>query len=121
MKYIKKKEDPNLYVMYKERFYILDFIGDTKFGYRAKLLFLDESKHFWVNGDLLLKGTHPINIDYVNKVFHKEQSISFLNRLFNIKKKSNKNREYININEYGDFDDSDYDTIYDLDPNIGDH
>jgi hypothetical protein len=34
---------------YRGRTYKLEFIGQTKFGKRAKLAFLDGSKEFWVS------------------------------------------------------------------------
>ena len=36
---------------YKGRTYKLLFVGDTKFGKRAKLGFMDGSKEFWVSAD----------------------------------------------------------------------
>jgi hypothetical protein len=38
---------------YKGRKYKLCFLGDTKFGRRAKLSFWDGSKEFWVSADLV--------------------------------------------------------------------
>lgn len=34
--------------MYKGKKYRVEFIGETKFGRRAKLSFMDGSKQFWV-------------------------------------------------------------------------
>lgn len=39
--------------MYKGKVYGLLFQGDTRFGYRARLQFLDGSSSFWVNGNLV--------------------------------------------------------------------
>lgn len=38
---------------YKGKTYRLEFLGDTKFGRRAKLAFMDGSKEFWVAADLV--------------------------------------------------------------------
>lgn len=41
---------------YKGRTYRLVFIGDTKFGRRAKLAFMDGSKEFWVDASTVSEG-----------------------------------------------------------------
>ncbi len=38
---------------YKGRTYQLKFIGKTKFGDKAKLAFMDGSKEFWVDSNLV--------------------------------------------------------------------
>lgn len=39
--------------VYRGRRYRLEFIGETKFGRRAKLGFFDGSKSFWVDASLV--------------------------------------------------------------------
>ena len=41
---------------YKGKTYRLVFIGETKFGRRAKLSFTDGTKEFWVNAALVTEG-----------------------------------------------------------------
>lgn len=44
---------------YKGKTYLVKFLGDTKFGRRAKLAFLDGSKEFWVSAsDITVCGTY---------------------------------------------------------------
>lgn len=46
--------------VYKGREYRLMFLGDTKFGKRAKLAFTDGSKEFWVPADaIIVKSGSP--------------------------------------------------------------
>lgn len=45
----------DLYALYKNRKYILEYIGETTFRYRAKLSFLDNTKSFWVDANSLTK------------------------------------------------------------------
>jgi hypothetical protein len=44
---------------YKGRTYRLLFIGTTKFGQKAKLGFMDGSKEFWVDSNLVTVGGTP--------------------------------------------------------------
>jgi hypothetical protein len=44
---------------YKGKTYVLAWQGDTKFGHRAKLMFLDRSKEFWVDNKLIKERTSP--------------------------------------------------------------
>ena len=49
---------------YKGRTYRLRFLGDTKFGRRAKLAFLDGSKEFWVDASLVAEAESPAKQTY---------------------------------------------------------
>lgn len=49
---------------YKGRTYRLEFLGDTKFGRRAKLAFLDGSKNFWVDASLVTEGGAAVRTGY---------------------------------------------------------
>jgi hypothetical protein len=44
-----KTEETGKFAQYKGRRYKLLFLGDTSFGKRARLAFLDGSKQFWVD------------------------------------------------------------------------
>lgn len=44
-------------VQYKGRSYRLLFKGKTKFGFKAKLAFMDGSKEFWVDANLISEST----------------------------------------------------------------
>lgn len=41
---------------YKGKTYRLEFLGETKYGRRAKLAFLDGSREFWVDASLVTEG-----------------------------------------------------------------
>ena len=47
------QKQPSQVASYKNRNYKLLFIGNTKFGRRAKLSFFDGSKEFWVDASLI--------------------------------------------------------------------
>jgi hypothetical protein len=47
------------YAEYKGRTYILAWQGETTYGERAKLMFLDRSKEFWVAANLITEKTKP--------------------------------------------------------------
>lgn len=47
------------YATYKGRTYLLRFLGTTKFGLKAKLAFLDGSKEFWVDSNLIAETNAP--------------------------------------------------------------
>ncbi len=86
-------EPTDLFAIYKTRKYKLEYIGETKFGYRAKLVFQDGSKNFWVDANLLKKCTDTMTDDEM--------------------------WDFIGEERYSMF--SGVDSIYDLDPDIGDH
>ena len=44
---------------YRGRTYVLAWKGETKFGERAKLMFLDRSKEFWVATNLIKEVSEP--------------------------------------------------------------
>lgn len=44
---------------YKGKTYRVKFIGDTKYGKRANLEFMDGSKNFWVDASLVTVGGEP--------------------------------------------------------------
>lgn len=47
------------YAKYKGKTYFLEFKGKTKFGQKAKLKFLDKSKEFWVDANLVTECSAP--------------------------------------------------------------
>ena len=47
------------YAEYKGRTYGLAWQGDTAYGERVKLMFLDRSKEFWVNANLIKEAPAP--------------------------------------------------------------
>ena len=47
------------YAAYKGKTYRLEFLGETKFGKRAKLSFLDGTKEFWVAAELVRETSAP--------------------------------------------------------------
>lgn len=58
----------DLYVRYKGKKYEMEYLGETKFGYRAKLKFLDGTKEFWVDGNLVFKYmTRSEEWDYIGE------------------------------------------------------
>ena len=48
-------ESTDYYAFYKGRKYLLQYIGNTKFGWRARLRFINGWKEFWVDADKLVK------------------------------------------------------------------
>lgn len=89
-------EPTDPYVYYKMRKYKLEYIGETKFGYRAKLAFQDGSKSFWVDANLVSKCTETMSDDEMDEMW-----------------------DYIGEECPSMF--SGVESIYDLDPDIGDH
>lgn len=85
-----KAESSDEFVVYKKRKYRLQFLGHTKFGYRAKLQFMDKSNSFWADGKLIYK--------YMTK-----------SEVWN----------YIGEEEPSMYDV--FDSMYDIDPDFGDH
>ena len=49
------------FATYKGKTYLLKFLGETKFGRRAKLAFRDGSKEFWVEAKLVSECSAPAN------------------------------------------------------------
>lgn len=86
-------EPTDLFAIYKGRKYKLEYLGPTKFGYRAKLAFQDGSKSFWVDPTKLDKCFHTMSDDEIWDFIGEERPSRY----------------------------SEIDSIYDLDPNIGDH
>lgn len=86
-------EPTDMFAIYKGRKYRLEYIGETKFGYRAKLSFQDGFKKFWVDGHLLHKCKDTMSDDEIWEAIGEERPSIF----------------------------DGIDSIYDLDPNIGDH
>ena len=50
-----KAEPTDLFVRYKNKKYQMEYLGETRFGYRAKLKFIDGTKEFWVDGNMVFK------------------------------------------------------------------
>lgn len=56
-------EVTDYYAFYKGRKYMLQYIGNTKFGWRARLRFTNGWKEFWVDADKLVKCHQPVSDD----------------------------------------------------------
>ena len=57
------KLQPGDIVLYRGRQYYLKWIGETKWGHKAKLQYLDFSKEFWVDSYLVVPFVNALKDD----------------------------------------------------------